>query len=161
MIIIDIDNTVTNQIDRLRKNYDLNLEVMLAKSTTEQELMRDLLFPNAMEVISELAQKFDIIWLSARSTLLYEITLTWIIENKLPCKQLILVDKLEDKFPILIKLKPTLFIDDLQFDLYSLNPKPATRFRDKLTKAKIPFLVFDSNWLDVKKKLKAIGLLDN
>jgi uncharacterized HAD superfamily protein len=160
MIVIDIDNTVTNQIDRLRKNYDSDIETMRAKSTSEQELMSDLLFPNAMEVILKLAKNFDIIWLSARNSSLYEVTLKWIIEKKLPCKELILVSKLEDKLPILIKLNPTLFIDDLQYDLYSLNPKPALQFRDKLNKANVPYLVFNSNWLDVEKQLKNRGLLD-
>jgi hypothetical protein len=159
MIVIDIDNTVTNQIDRLRKNHDLDITVMYAKSTSEQELMRDQLFPDAKEVILELAKNFEIIWLSARNSSLYEITLKWIMKNELPCKELILVDNLEDKLPILIRLKPIIYIDDLQYDLYSLTPKLATQFIDKLKSANIPYIVYNSDWLDVRNQIKIRGLI--
>jgi uncharacterized HAD superfamily protein len=150
MIVIDIDNTVTDQIARLKENYNADIKIMIAKSTSETALMKDRVFPMAKEVIDEFSLKYKIIWLSARKKKLYNTTLKWLNKNKLHCDELILVDKLEDKLPILIKLNPLLLIDDLQYDLYSLNPKPASNFRKKLDEAKLTYFVFNSDWNQVK-----------
>jgi uncharacterized HAD superfamily protein len=159
MIVIDIDNTVTDQMERLHRNYDVDLNVMVSKSTTEEELMKDKLYPYAKDVIVELSNRYDIIWLSARNSRLYDITLNWIKTNGLPCNKLILVDKLEDKLPVLVNLNPKLFIDDLQYDLYSLKPKPALKFIEKLKEAKINFIVFKTSWADLGIILKVKGLI--
>jgi uncharacterized HAD superfamily protein len=159
MIVIDIDNTVTDQVARLRENYHIDINIMIAKSTSETALMKDKVFPLAKEVIDELSIKHKIIWLSARKKDLYEITLKWLSQNKLHCDELILVEKLEDKLPILIKLKPTVFIDDLQYDLYSLNPKPALKFIEKLKGANINFIIYKTNWMDLKQILTEKGLI--
>ena len=43
-------------------------------------------------------------------------------------------------------LEITIFIDDLQYDFFSLEPKKATIAIDKLNKLHIPFIRYEGNW---------------
>ena len=145
-LFVDIDNTVSDHMDRLRRINQSNLLPIEEFAHLPEWVKSDKPLEGACEYIKKLSQDFIIVWLTARKSSLREVTKNWLEENNFCMDELILVDTLDDKISVLLKNQPSIFIDDLQYDFFSLEPKKATIAIDKLNKLHIPFIRYEGNW---------------
>ena len=107
-----------------------------------------------LEVYScHLFLSYQIFWLTARKKHLFDVTKDWLLENKFPIDQLIFVELFNDKIPHLVSIQPALFIDDLKYDYYSLEPKRATKMIKQLKENDINFIEFNYDWEEILKLL--------
>ena len=104
------------------------------------EVLKDKVIKGASEAVKYISKNHQIYWLSARKHYLRKATLSWLLTNKFMVDKLVLVEKFSDKIPFLIEWKPKLFIDDLEYDHFSMNPKSATMMIKKLGEKKLSSL---------------------
>lgn len=154
VLVIDIDNTVSDHISRLKSCYNYSDNKLdLKKANSIEIVSKDSVLPGAVNAISVLSERYQIHWLSNRFEYLYETTYDWLERNDFCVDNLILVEKFNDKITYLNNIKPKMFIDDLEYDHNSMIPKTATIMIKQLRENKLNFIVFDKNWAEIVKKL--------
>ena len=83
---------------------------------------------------------------------MYKTTIEWLNKKNFPVKSLNLLNKHNNKINFLKKKKIDLYIDDMKYDYFKLNPKLMTRFMLKLEKNNIKYEIFNNNWNEITKK---------
>jgi hypothetical protein len=154
ILVCDIDNTVGDQIERLKRCIDAsNGKVNIDLAYSPEIVKTDIPLNGAFEGVNAFKRMgFKIVWLSARKENLKEITQNWLLQNGFPLDELILVHKLADKIPIIKSIQPTLVIDDCTYNLQELDPKLATEFISKVNDLGVVLEVFDGDWSQVIAK---------
>ncbi len=151
ILICDIDNTVGDQLKRLKRCIDSSSgKVNLDLAYSPEMVKTDVPLAGAVEGVNAFKDKgYKVIWLSARKENLKEITNNWLIENGFPVDELIIVNKLADKVPIIKSLRPDLVIDDCTYNLQELDPKLATEFIAQVKELGVKLEVFNGNWKEL------------
>jgi hypothetical protein len=157
ILVCDIDNTVSSQLQRYCRFYSPAEGRILPQAFDEQEISRDEPLLGAVEALNRLTEKFRIVWLSARPPYQYEMTRKWLIRNGFPRDELILVDKRNDKIPVLIDIRPYVYIDDMKYNYENIDPRPTTEFMRCLDENGIRYEVFRNNWVEIADKY--LGLI--
>lgn len=147
-IYCDIDYTINNHTSRCKKWFlqDPN------KFGSHEEVMKDPPRDEARNILNSLKDKFNVVFLTARSNLQtpYESTRDWLIENNFHYDKIVIVKNFEEKLSILKNEKNLhLFIDDLT---RGHHEKHITVCKDKVKKLyyhNIPFVRFDNNWKEI------------
>jgi len=152
VLVCDIDNTVTNELKRLMCFFDPATKKVLAQAYDEQEISRDEPLPGAVGALRRLAEKFRIVWLSARPSHQYEMTCEWLARNGFPVDVLILVEKRNDKIPVLIDIRPYVYVDDMRYNYENIDPQPTTDFMKCLDDNGIKYEIFRNNWEEIADK---------
>lgn len=147
ILICDIDNTVADQMKSLKiLNVSASPESYLEKSYSIDEMISYEVLDNALEGIKQFkSNHYKIIWLTARKNKFAKVTKDWLIQNKFPIDDLILVSKISKKIEVIDEIKPDLIIDDCNYNQHNLNPLPATDFISTVKKNH-NLLVFKNNW---------------
>ena len=154
ILICDIDNTVADQYHRIEDCLDLNGNLDQLKAYSASMVEKDRVLPGAVEAIRKFKHcGYKIIWLSARQKYLQDVTYLWLTKNGFPVDELIIVEKIKDKIPIIERLKPTLVIDDCKYNQHNLDPKLATDFISSLQELNVDLHIFNNDWEFVEKKL--------
>ena len=149
ILYCDIDNTVANQYLRIKKFKKKNKRFVLENKNL---LLKDKIINHSSKAIKKLSNKFEIHWVSARPKKLYKTTFEWLNKKKFPIKSLNLLNKHNNKINFLKKKKIDLYIDDMKYDYFKLNPKLMTRFVLKLEKNNIKYEIFNNNWNEITKR---------
>jgi hypothetical protein len=152
IVVVDIDNTVVEHFLRISKFYDPETGLVdMEKANSLEEVLNDEIIPGSLEALTRISKDYQLFWLSSRKSNLLDISKSWLLENGFVVDELVLVDKFSDKVPYLKAWNPILFIDDLEYDHFSLKPKRATLMIEELEINSIPFFVFKRNWDQVIK----------
>lgn len=152
VLVCDIDNTVTDELKRLRRFLDPKTQKVLPQAYNEQEVFRDEPLPGASQALKRLAERFRIVWLSTRPASQYKMTFEWLTRNEFPVDDLILVEKRNDKIPVLMSIKPYVYVDDMKYNYGDLEPQPTTDFMKYLDDNGINYEIFDGNWGEIADK---------
>ena len=158
-LFIDIDNTVSDHMDRLKRINESRLFPTEKYANDPDWVLTDNVLPGAKEAVNELSNLHEIIWLSARKKNLLNATKSWLIQNDFHIDKIILVNNLDEKIEILRKNQPSIFIDDLQYDFFSMKPKKATIVLGKLQEHKIPYIRYEGNWELVLEKVRELSIV--
>lgn len=143
-VIVDIDNTVSDQYSRLKRFYKDG--IIHEDAYLHDNIFLDNVIDDSVESINKLGNKYKIVWLSARPKDQFDITFNWLKKYNFKNDGLILVDKRNDKLPILISEKPLVFIDDMKYDYVKMMPKLCNFFIEELKNNNINFFIFENNW---------------
>jgi len=151
ILICDIDNTVGDQLERLKRCIDsITGKVNIELAYSPEMVMSDKPLNGSVSGLNMFKSKgYKIIWLSARKEILKDATRNWLISNGFPVDEIILVHKLTDKIPIIKEINPTLVIDDCMYNWQELDPKLATDFITEVNKTGVELVVFAGNWSEV------------
>jgi hypothetical protein len=154
-IVCDIDNTVADQYQRLLGCINSEGQLDISKAYSVEMVAGDKVLPGAVDAINKFKHYgFKIVWLSARKQSLEAVTNEWLKAKGFPVDELIIVEKLADKIPIINSLSPFLVIDDCMYNQHNLEPRLATDFIASLENFKINLHIFKNDWdLIVKKYL--------
>ena len=155
-LFVDIDNTVSDHMDRLKRIHKKGLFPIEKFANDPEWVLSDRVIPGSIEAISQLSRTYHICWLSARKKDLLDITRTWLERNNFEIDQIILVDSLLEKIDFLEKNQPSIFIDDLQYDFFSMEPKKATIAISKLLEKNISFVRFEGNWEETQNEIEEV-----
>ena len=82
-IFVDIDNTVTNQADRLRR-FMKDGRCDFKKANHVSQIIHDIPLPDSVSLIRELSTKFQIVWLTSRNIKLFPVTYFWLRKSNFP-----------------------------------------------------------------------------
>ncbi len=156
IIACDIDNTVSNQKIRFLRNYDMKHKKLLPSAFNKDEILKDEPIKDAVECINQLSSHFIIVWVSARKMAWLDITRAWLKKNDFPYNEIHHVEQNDNKIPVLVKLNPLIFIDDMMYNWENLKPKECTEFKAKLKKKNISFEIFNNNWKEILKKIQKL-----
>lgn len=156
IIACDIDNTVSNQEKRFLRNYDINQRKLLPSAFNKNEIIRDEPIKDSVECIDWLSNHFNIVWVSARKIAWLDITRTWLKRNGFPYEQIHLVEQNDNKIPVLVKLNPFIYIDDMMYNWENLKPMECTDFKANLNSKDISYEVFNNNWKEILKKIQKL-----
>lgn len=148
----DIDNTVSDQFQRYKGFFDPDIKAILPQAFEKSEIIKDRPIDGSIDAITALSKKYRIIWVTARPIEHYDITYQWLTNHRFYIDDLLLVEKHENKIPILIQMKPHAYVDDLKYGWEILQPKLKTSFIKRLHNASINFEIFDNNWGQLKEK---------
>lgn len=153
ILICDIDNTVGDQLERLKRCIDSTTgRVNIDLAYSPEMVMSDKPLHGSVSGLNMFKSKgFKIIWLSARKRILKDPTRGWLINNGFPVDEVILVNKLADKIPIIKEINPTLVIDDCMYNWQELEPKLATDFIAEVNKMGVDLVVFSGSWSEVMR----------
>ena len=149
IVVVDIDNTVANQNLRIIRSINNDGKVNLKKVNSPEEVILDEVIEGSREALKIISKEHQIFWLTARKEHLTEVTHKWLTSHKFPIDNLVLVERFSDKLYYLEKWAPKLFIDDLEYDHFSLSPKKATIMIENLSKKNINFYKFEGCWNDI------------
>jgi len=147
ILICDIDNTVADQMKSLKiLNASVSSEVFSEKAYSDNEMIKYEVLDHALEGINLFkSNNYKIFWLTARDHKFTKVTKDWLIQNKFPIDELILVSRIAKKIDFINKIKPDLIIDDCNYNQHNLKPLPATNFISTIKKNH-ELLVFNNNW---------------
>lgn len=149
-LFCDIDNTVSNQYLRIKRHYNGK---NMSKLLNDKELiLQDYLIRDARKSLILLSKKYKINWLSARPKRLHKITEKWLTLKNLPIYSLTLVNSHNEKIKYLKKNVVDLYIDDMKYDYFKLDPKLMTSFISKIELINIKYEIFNNNWKFLLKK---------
>jgi len=104
----DIDSTLNDHWNRIKKHG------CGQKAFTESAVMKDTPLPYSVEVMNELAEKYEISYLTARGWDDGTVTKKWLKKHGYPKGEILIVNSLSDKLPVLAEEKPDVFIDDFE-----------------------------------------------
>ncbi|MFC1589931.1 hypothetical protein ACFL42_00405 [Candidatus Omnitrophota bacterium] len=154
----DIDNTVSCQYERFRRFYDSKANIVMPQAFEEREIMKDVPMPGSIDAIARISKIFKIVWITARHADQYDMTQRWLKKNGFHIDDLILVEKINAKIPILIQLNPYVYVDDMKYDYINMDPKMMTEFVKQLDDSGIRYEIFNNNWREIADKyLNMIG----
>ena len=150
-LICDVDNTVADQMRRLKKYFNRQsgtLDEKLAYSA--KAIAKDIPIEGSAEGIRHFKRiGYRVIWLTARKRELRKATYHWLINHDFPVDKLILVNKLRDKIEVIRKMRPDLIIDDCQYNMEHLKPLLASEFIADIHNMGFSLVVFQNNWADI------------
>ena len=157
ILVCDIDNTVADQMKSLKILYDsVPEEMFLEKSYSDDEMIKYEVLNNALKGIMLFkSNNYKIVWLTARNKKFTEITKKWLIQNKFPIDDLILVSRIAKKIDVINLIKPDIIIDDCNYNQHNLKPLPATDFISSIKKNH-NLIVFNNNWRWIIKNFNKI-----
>lgn len=142
----DIDNTVADQLQRYRKFFDPRTQTLRPGALHARVILGDAVLPGAVEANRRLSARYRIVFLSARKPAQRGVTLRWLKQNGFVVHGLFLVGQNDNKIPVLQRLRPHVFVDDMRYNWEHLDPKPAFRFMRRLRDLGIRYDVFRGNW---------------
>lgn len=157
ILVCDIDNTVSAQFHRYCRFYSPVEGRVMPQAFDEREIACDEPLSGAVGALNRLAEKFRIVWLSARPSHQYRMTNEWLVRNGFPLDELILVEKRNDKIPVLIDIRPYVYIDDMKYNYENIDPRPTTDFMKCLDENGINYEIFRNNWVEIADKY--LGLI--
>lgn len=141
-IIVDIDNTVNNQAERLRR-FTVNGQCDFKQANRFDLLMRDVPLPGSASLISELSIQSRIVWLTSRSVNLMPATFYWLKKNRFPVNAIICTGTMLRKILFLQifakKHNIEFVIDDMKEGYESGTPYYVSSFKEYLLKNNIRF----------------------
>ena len=149
----DIDNTVSNQYLRCVKYYNPILNCIPDEFFHNNALIyQDMPILKAQEAILKLSRLYDIVWVSARHKSRFNITVKWLVVHSFPIDDIYLVEQNDNKIPVLEKLNPVVFVDDMRRGWEQLDPQLNTNFMKKLDDKKINYEIFNGpkDWIKIK-----------
>ena len=155
-LFVDIDNTVSDQMDRLKRINEENLYPIEEYANDPDWVLSDKVIPGSVEAIQSLSEDHEINWLSARKDNLLDATNHWLKDNKFVVNKVFLLKSLKEKINFLEQNQPSIFIDDLQYDFFSMHPKKATKIIKELKLKKIKFVRFEGDWGKTLKKIREL-----
>jgi uncharacterized HAD superfamily protein len=146
ILVSDIDNTVADQFLRIKNYFNFSTNEYNYNGNSIEAVKQDEVLEYSVEAMKILSNEYEIHWLSARPLDQYDATYDWLIDKDFIVDSLTLVESHEKKIPILRKMNPDLFIDDMKYDYLSFEPKLATRFISLVRSLNINYIIFDGNW---------------
>ena len=95
-LICDIDNTVADQMKSLKiLHSSVSPELFFEKSYSENEMIKYEVLDHALEGINLFkSNNYKICWLTARDHKFAKVTKEWLVQNKFPIDELILVTRI-------------------------------------------------------------------
>lgn len=153
-IYCDLDSTLNDHYNRI-KRFTVEGKCDFLKASTEEELLKDLPLPHAIDSLNILSKDFNIIILTARPfPNAQEITKKWLDLHNFYYDSIIVVKKSLDKIKY-VDSPSSLFIDDLSRK-HETNPPYKVLYQDtieELEKRKINYILFKGDWKKVMHKL--------
>jgi hypothetical protein len=153
-IYCDIDNTVCNNIKRLRK-YKEEEHINFNKMTSN-DMQTDTVIDESVKYNNLLFELYDIKFITARNRIpnAYNETIKWLDNNNFKYSELILVNKLVDKFYYLQNKEFVTIIDDFTINHEYDKPELASETISMFKKNKVNFDLFKNNWKELYNKYK-------
>jgi uncharacterized HAD superfamily protein len=116
ILVSDIDNTVADQFARIKNYFNFETNEYNYDGNSTEAVKQDEVLEYSVEAMKALSNQFEIHWLSARPLDQYDATYYWLKDKGFIVDSLTLVESHEKKIPILKKMNPDLFIDDMKYD---------------------------------------------
>lgn len=153
-IYCDIDNTICNNIERLKKYKEGNY--INFKKMTSNDIQTDTVINESVKYNNLLFKLYDIKFITARNKIhnAYDETTKWLDNNNFKYSELIIVNKLEDKFKYLQNKEFVTIIDDFKINYENDEPELVIETISMFENNKLNFDVFKNNWEDLYNKYK-------
>ncbi len=149
-LFCDIDNTLNNHWERIRRNTTDGW-CDFDKAFTYEEHQKDVVLPGSLEAVKELDKHYEIHMLTARwYDNAYEWTKEWLDRFGFPYKSIITCDNTMDKVGI-IKDEDCFLVDDLS-KKHQVEPPYKVLYWDviqKLNENNIDYEIFKDNWNEI------------
>lgn len=143
----DIDSTVNNHAERIRRNSVKGR--ILPSAFSHSEIMKDTALPGSVEALTSLGRIARVHFLTARNfDDAYSITSDWLNANRFVYDDLFLVRNHEDKPAFLKNQTVDLFVDDMTVGQESI---PFVRY-DLIEQLTVPYERFVGDWNSLEKK---------
>ena len=154
IIYCDIDNTICNNTKRILKYFKNN--IINFTNMTEDDILNDDIIQDSVKYLNLLSNNYDIKFISARNRLIngYNITKKWLDKHQFQYSELILVNKLSDKFDYLKNKKFLTLIDDFKINYENDNPTLATYTISLFQEYNLNIDIFNNNWKELYFKYK-------
>lgn len=145
-IYCDIDSTLNNHWVRVKKYKGAR------EAFTEDAVMQDIPLPYSVEVMNELSRKYEISYLTARGWDDGTTTRKWLKKHGYPTGEILIVNSLADKIPVLAEDRPEIFIDDFETgqekDCHTFHCDRVIEIENMGIK-----VIYDIDWQKIRKEL--------
>ncbi len=146
-IFCDIDNTIADHyshyIDCLKKNKKINLLDLKP-------------IKNSQTFFKFFSKNYDIYFITRRKKEEKKNTISWLKKNNFIFKKVIFIKNDISKLNFIISNNGFIYIDDLKYNYENKKPKIKTKLIRKIKLKKITFFRFNSNWVELKKKISKL-----
>lgn len=153
-ILIDIDNTVTDQLPRLQRTFK-NGVFDYQKSISWAELIKDEPFLNSPRFLREISSHFHVLWFTSRNIRAFPATLYWLWINHFPISALVCTGSMVKKIEFIKifsrKHAVQYIVDDMKEGYEFGSPVYVQEYKDFLEKG--GYAVFE-DLQSIKKHLE-------
>lgn len=149
----DVDNTINHSWKRVRR-WTKDGVCDFSKAHTREEVMKDEVLPGAKEALEKLSERYEIIFLTARSYKdAYNITKDWLDEQGFNYSSIIVVKNPMEKLAY-VRESDCLFIDDLSRG-HEVNPPYKVLYWyviRELNSYNVEYEIFNDNWEEIVER---------
>lgn len=157
VIYTDIDSTLNDHWRRIRRNTlpQWPGTKIDPKAFSREEIMKDLPLDGAVDVLQELAEKYPIVYLTARAFQnALPITQEWLKKYEFPEGEIVPCQTLSNK-PHILRGRPAgVVIDDFLKGQELAVPKFCRDVAERIQAIGFQVIVFRNDWMDVHEILR-------